>query len=116
MKVEERRESKRLKTNLPVSVLHLGDKKYFGETLTKDISSTGLRINLDLFFPVNSSFLIKLHFPQEDKIVDGTAKIVWCQRISFSDQYQAGLKFSEMNPFSKKWLEEYTFPKENLSE
>ncbi len=112
MEIQERRESKRLKIHLPVSLVHLGTKKYFCETLTKDIGSTGLRINFNIYFPTHNSFLIKLHFPEENKIIDGAANIIWCHRISFSDQYQAGLKFSEINPASEKWLQDYILSKE----
>ena len=113
MDIQERRLARRLKINLPVAYVKAGGEKYFGETLTKDISSTGLRMNLNAFFPANTSFLLKLHFPEFDKIVETVARIVWCQRISFSDQYQVGLKFHEINTFFKKWVEEYILSKES---
>ena len=116
MDISERRYSKRLKVNLPVTFQHLGGLKHFGETVTKDISSTGLRINMDGFFPTKSNFLVKLRFPEVSRIIEGIAKIIWSHRISYSDQYQAGLEFYEMSPVFKKWLEEYIQINETLGQ
>ena len=114
MEIPEKRQSKRLKVNLPVTFENKGIERHFGETATKDISATGLRMNMDAFFPPNSNFLVKLRFPEVNKIVEAMAKIIWSHRISFSDQYQAGLHFTEMNPVFKRWLEEYILINETL--
>ena len=107
MELEERRQSGRLKVNLPVNFEYMGSPRAFGESLTKDISLTGLRMNMDNFFPPNTGFLVKMRFPEVSRIMEGKARIVWSHRISYSDQYQAGLEFSEMSPVFKNWLEEY---------
>lgn len=113
--IPERRLAKRIRVNLPVTFQHLGDHKHFGETVTRDISLTGLRMNMSGFFPPQSSFLIKLHFPEVNRIIEAIAKTVWSQRISFSDQYQTGLQFTEINPVFKKWLDEYIVVNEALA-
>ncbi len=115
MEISEKRQSKRLKINLPISYEYLGRQKDFGETVSKDLSVTGLRMNMTSFFPPNSAFLIRMRFPEVQKIVEGIARTVWSHRISFSDQYQTGLKFHEMSPVSKKWLEEYIQINESLA-
>jgi c-di-GMP-binding flagellar brake protein YcgR len=115
MEISEKRQSKRIKVNLPISYEYLGSQKDFGETVSKDLSVTGLRMNMPSFFPPNSGFLIRLRFPEVQKIVEGIARIVWSHRISFSDQYQTGLQFYEMNPVSKKWLEEYILINETFA-
>jgi len=115
MEISEKRQSRRLKVNIPISYEYLGSQKDFGETLSKDLSLTGLRINMQSFFPPNSSFLIRLRFPEVQKIVEGIARTVWSHRISFSDQYQTGLQFYEMNPVSKKWLDEYILINETFA-
>lgn len=114
MEFPERRQTKRLKTSLPVNFEHLGSSRIFGESTTKDISLTGLRMNMDDFFPSNSTFLLKLRFPEVNKVVEGIARVVWSTRASYSDQYQAGMEFLEMNPVFKKWLEEYILINETL--
>lgn len=116
MEIQERRLSKRLKINLPISFAQLEGEKHFGETLSKDISSAGVRMNTNTSFPVNSNFLVKLRFLDKNVTVEGKAKIVWSNRISFPEQYQAGLEFYEMNPIFKKWIGEYILAKENQSE
>ena len=115
MDIPERRESRRLKANLPVTFERLGSLKQFGDSSTKDISTTGLRMNMEGFSAPTSTFLIKLHFPEVNRILEGSAKIVWSHRISYSDQYQAGLHFTELNPTYKKWLEEYIVINETLA-
>ncbi|OIO36380.1 MAG: hypothetical protein AUJ74_02765 [Candidatus Omnitrophica bacterium CG1_02_44_16] len=115
MEISEKRQSKRLKVNLPISYEYLGNQKDFGETVSKDLSVTGLRMNMPSFFPPNSAFLIRLRFPEVQKIVEGIARTIWSQRISFSDQYQTGLQFREINPVSKKWLEEYILINETFT-
>ena len=114
MEIKERRQSKRLKALLPVSYEQLGEQTAFGETSTKDISLTGLRMNMNQFFATNTSFLIKMHFPEVNKIIEAIAKVAWSHRISYSDQYQAGLQFSEINPVFKNWLQEYIIINELL--
>ncbi|MFB3919547.1 MAG: PilZ domain-containing protein [Candidatus Velamenicoccus archaeovorus] len=107
MNFQEKRQAKRIRVNLPVTYELLGTERLSGKTVSKDLSTTGLRMNMPSFFPSESSFLIKLNFPEVNKIIEGIAKVVWSQRIAFSDHYQAGLHFSELNPYFKKWLQEY---------
>ncbi|MDD5018862.1 MAG: PilZ domain-containing protein [Candidatus Omnitrophica bacterium] len=115
MDFPEKRQARRIRVNLPVTYEHLGIERHPGKTVTRDISLTGLRMNMPSFFPSDCPFLIKLNFTEVNRIIEGIAKIVWSQRISFSDQYQAGLRFSELNPLFKKWLEEYIIVNEALS-
>jgi len=114
METPERRQSKRLKVNLPVSFEHLGTPHVFAETMTKDISVSGLRMNVDGFSLPKTNLLVKLRFPEVNRIVEANAQIVWSQRFPHSDQYQAGLQFSELSPVSKRWLEEYILINETL--
>lgn len=114
MENQERRQSRRLKVILPVIYEQLGEHRQFGESTTKDISTTGLRMNMAHFFPSHTSILVKLRFPEINKVVEALAHVVWSHRISYSDQYQAGLHFSEINPVFKNWLHEYILINELL--
>lgn len=107
MDILEKRLSKRLRANLPVNFEQVTLPKRFGETTTKDISATGLRVNTDNFFAPDSTLFVKLRFPEVNRVIEGQARVVWSHRVSFSDQYQAGLEFNDLNPMFKKWLEEY---------
>jgi len=115
MQKPERRRAKRLRVNLPLAYQHLGQDKDFGETVAKDISTAGMRINAGTFLAPGTDLVVKLRFPEVSKIIEGIAQVVWSQRISFSDQYQAGLRFTEINPVFSKWLEEYVLINEALS-
>ena len=107
MDFPEKRQAQRIRVNLPVSFEQLSGERSAGKTVTRDLSLTGLRMNMPSFFPPDTPFVVKLNFPEVNRIIEGLARVVWSQRIAFSDQYQAGLHFSEINPLFKKWLEEY---------
>lgn len=115
MNIPEKRLSRRLRVNLSVSYQHMGEDRNFGETVAKDISTSGLRLSTASFFHPRSQVLVKIHFPEVNKIIEAMTQVVWSHRISFSDQYQAGLHFSEISPIFKKWLEEYVLINEALS-
>jgi len=115
MATVERRQAKRLRVNLPLSYQHLGRERDFGETVAKDISTTGIRINAEAFLAPGTELLVKLRFPEVSKVIEAIARVVWSLRISFSDHYQAGLCFTEINPVFHKWLEEYILINEALS-
>jgi len=115
METAERRRAKRLRVNLPLAYQHLGQDNDFGETVAKDISTAGMRINADSFQCPGTGFLVKLRFHEVSKVIEAIAEVVWSQRISFSDQYQAGLRFTEISPVFSQWLEEYILINEALS-
>ena len=115
MEILEKRLMRRLRVNLPVSYQNIGEERNFGDTVAKDISTTGLRLNTASFFPPRSNVLVKIQFLEVNKIIEAMTQVVWSHRISFSDQYQAGLHFSEISPIFKKWLEEYILINEALS-
>ncbi len=115
METAEKRLGKRLRVNLPLAYQHLGQDRNFGETVAKDISATGMRINAGSFLSPGTNLLVKLRFPEVSKVIEAIAQVVWSQRISFSDQYQAGLRFTEINPLFRKWMEEYILINEALS-
>lgn len=114
MEIPERRAFKRLIVTLPATYAYFGDQKDFGETVTKDISISGMRMNSDAFFAANTHCAIKLRFPEVNKIIEAMARVVWSHRVSFSDNYQAGLEFYEISPVSKRWLEEYILIHERM--
>jgi len=116
MATAEKRQAKRLRVNLPVAYHHLGQDRNFGETVAKDISAMGMRVNADSFLVPGTDLLVKLRFPEVSKIIEAIAQVVWSQRISFSDQYQAGLRFTEINPLFRNWLEEYILINDALSQ
>lgn len=115
MEKSEKRLSKRLKVNLPVTFDYLGPKRHFGETITRDISPTGVRMNMEAFFAPEASFLLKVSLPEVNRVIEATANVIWSQRISYSDLYQAGFEFKEINPVFKNWLEEYVIVSDALN-
>lgn len=107
METQEKRRSQRIKAGLPISLEHLGITHHYEDEITKDISATGVRVNIDSFFPINSRFLIKMRFPEVNKSIEGLARVAWSGHLNYSNQYEAGLEFVELNPVYRKWIEEY---------
>ncbi len=115
MEIKEKRKANRIKASLPVTFSQTNDQKSFGRTSTRDISLTGMRINTDSFLTPDTSLIVKLHFPEVSRVIEAMARVVWSQRSPYSDQYQAGMEFSEVNPIFKRWLEEYILINTTLS-
>jgi hypothetical protein len=103
----ERRQSERLRVNLPVSFEQFYGLKTKQASLTRDISTSGLRMNVDGYFPLNTQFSFNLDLPEIQKKINGIIQITWAQRISYSDRYQMGLKFCGMLPEEKNVLKDY---------
>lgn len=103
----ERRQSERLKVNLAVSFEQFHGLKTKGESLTRDISTSGLRMNVDGYFTPHTQLSFKLDLPEIKKRLSGIVQIIWSQRISYSDRYQIGLQFFDMLPEEKRSIEDY---------
>ncbi len=114
MEIAEKRLARRLRVHMPVGYESLTADRGLQETIAKDISTTGLRMNTRAFIAPQTHCRVQLRFPEVNKTIETVARVVWSQRISFSDQYQAGLQFIEIAPVQHKWLEEYILINEAL--
>lgn len=79
----------------------------FGSTLTRDISAGGLRINVDKFIPINTDFVVEFGLDRFSNLISAVAKVVWAKRLGFSDNYQLGLEFQEINESCRKSICDY---------
>jgi c-di-GMP-binding flagellar brake protein YcgR len=114
MEIDEKRLARRLRVHMPVAYEPLNSERGFHETIAKDISTTGLRMNTRAFIAPQTHCRVHLTFPEVNKSIETIARVVWSQRISYSDQYQAGFQFTEIAPVQHKWLEEYILINEAL--
>jgi hypothetical protein len=65
-----------------------------GGCLPSDISQGGIRVNLNMFVPLNAELNIQIQLGLE-KVVACSGRVVWIRKVPFSERYQAGLKFLE---------------------
>ena len=105
---EEKRLDKRISVYLPINYDILGtEQKELGSTTSKDLSLRGIKILTEKFFPPGTKFLLKLNLKDIDKMLELMAQSRWSSNIQFSNRYQSGLSFEDLNPQYKKALEEY---------
>jgi len=104
----ERRIAKRIILTEPVRY-QLKDPRHFGGGLSCDISEGGVRITLSEFVPLGSEFSLQINLAN-GRMIEGLARVVWIQKSSIMDRYEAGLEFldpSESNSEISRYIESY---------
>lgn len=101
----ERRRFTRLRSNNTLHYVLKPDGNY-ANTITQDISEGGVRITTHQFIPKLSRMIIQLSL-ETDKVIDITGKVAWSQQVPFSDRYQAGLEFMDVNPKIREDIAKY---------
>lgn len=92
---QEKRSFQRAKCVRPVQ-FQLKDPRFYGGCQSQDLSEGGVQIDLNDFLPLNTEIIVQLQLASE-KIVDCVGRIVWVQKMPFTDRYRAGLRFDETN-------------------
>jgi len=88
---KERRQFNRVMLDEPVRY-QLKDPAQFGGCISCDIGKGGIRININDFIPLNTELALEVQLSSE-QIVDRRGKVVWVEKLRFSDRYQAGIEF-----------------------
>ena len=83
------------------------DTNDFGGCLAYDISEGGIKIAFNDFVPVNTEMILQMKLRNIPKVIDVTGRVVWAQRIPFSDRYQVGLQFTKTDPISQGEIRSY---------
>ncbi len=102
----ERRKFKRTELDVPVRYKFKNSKE-FGSTLSRDISEGGVRLSVDKFVPVNTDVVLELGLGKLSNMINAVAKVAWTNFIPFSDRYQLGLEFYEINCQNQKDISDY---------
>jgi hypothetical protein len=97
---DERRTAQRIRAYRPVRLHHATSPRIV-ETLTKDISSGGIRCLSSSLFPVAAEFNIELVLSMGNGPVSARGKTVWFQTIPQSEQFELGIAFTDI-PFQDK--------------
>jgi len=115
MELEEKRQHKRINISVPINYEFLEtDKKEIGDTLSKDISESGVRASFNKFYPPKTKFLLRINFQDLNKIIETVAEVQWSLNKHFSNNYESGLHFSYVNPTYQNMLREYIQIKETI--
>ena len=110
--VDERRRTPRIKEENKVAITVLSGeeilpKKKINYYLSKDISKTGIRIETNIFLPVNTQIKIEVTLKDPPQMITAFAKVIWIKRFSTNDFCEAGLKFFNTSQDMIQQLEEY---------
>ncbi|MBU2102279.1 MAG: PilZ domain-containing protein [Candidatus Omnitrophica bacterium] len=97
----ERRKYPRVPISFPVECNVLSTAKYF-YTVSKDLSTTGIKILSDHFFSKDKLFKVSINFV--DKVMQLKARVAWCAQSRSPDTYLAGLEFVEVPLLEQKAL------------
>lgn len=89
----EKRQFKRSLLKTPVQFFLKNESQSSGSTAC-DISTDGMRIRVFDFIPMDAELTLQVQL-KNDRCVGLRGRIVWIQRIPFSEYYEAGLKFVE---------------------
>lgn len=102
----ERRLAQRIAVYRPLRIhRHAGQRLV--ETLTKDLSSGGLRCLSPDPIPVASELTIDLVLSDRDEPLRLSARSVWFQNVPNSDQFEIGIAFHDVEPQHKRRLSTY---------
>lgn len=102
----ERRRAPRVRAYRPVR-LHKPPTPGVFETLTKDLSSEGMRCLSPTWFPVSTDLNAEVVLSDGDEPISVTGRAIWCRMVPHSDQFEVGLSFQGMSERNKRRLSAY---------
>jgi hypothetical protein len=110
--MDERRRTSRIKEENKVTITVISGeenlpKKIINWYLSKDISKSGIRIQTNIFLPVNTQLKIEVTLKDPHRMITAFAKVIWIKRFSSNDFCEAGLKFFNTTNEMIQQLEDY---------
>ena len=103
----ERRRAPRVHCVLPLQISAEGKPPKLIETLTKDISVSGLRCLSPTSAPSNSKVSLEITLGKGERPFSLNARVVWFQSVPNSRQYYLGLAFDDLTEVSTRRLSRY---------
>lgn len=100
----DKRQAQRFRMHLPVTYKVIAGSD-FAKTVTRDISNTGLKFISEGFIAPLTEVALQINL--FSKMLTPTAKVVWSERIPYSDRYYSGLQFNKFNPEETRYLKDY---------
>ncbi len=105
----ERRKFDRVKTHVPVKYRTLrGNAGGVGSSsLTKNLSSGGIRFRTSEFISMACRLILELDIPMFTKPVKAISKVAWIKKSPSGNDYEIGNQFLEMSKQDKELISEY---------
>ncbi len=108
----EKRRAERLEqeNEITIKIVSKGrlspDKKIIYH-ISKDISSSGTRIQANAFLPVDTLLKIQLTLKQPPRMVTALGKVKWVRSLYADESFEAGLEFVDTSSETIELLAEY---------
>lgn len=110
--MSEQRRAKRIKEETKVTIQliptdRLTPNKKISYHLTKDISSTGLRILANTFLPINSILKIDLSLTKPPRLISAFGKVRWIKSRYADELFEMGIEFVDTPQENIRILKEH---------
>ena len=110
--VLDKRKSKRLTQENEITIKIVPKEKLPSDKKTiyhisKDISSSGVRIQSNVFLPVNTLIKIQLNLKAPPRMVTALGKVKWIRSLYGDESYEAGLEFVDTSSETIQLLAEH---------
>ncbi len=92
---QEGRRSLRTDLCFDVELRSLGGSNFSCRGVTKDLSTTGMKVFTSRQLAKGDEFYFRLYLPEESWPLTGEAKVVWCEAVK--DGFEHGLIFTKMS-------------------
>ena len=102
----DRRERPRASCVLPVRLMPLGERTII-ETLTKNVSTGGVKCISSIERPVGTRMSVELDLGDRREPVRARGLVSWFGMVPDSDQFFIGITFTELEPDDRRHLSGY---------
>ncbi|NQT90327.1 MAG: PilZ domain-containing protein [Candidatus Omnitrophica bacterium] len=103
--VKERRRFPRVGARVPLQFKDIQRTiETYSGTLTKDISTGGVRFTSNEFLSIFTRLLVEASVPSFSRPIKAISKVAWIRKIPRSSQYDVGVQFMDMTEEDKKQL------------
>ncbi len=75
--------------------------------ISKDISSTGARIQSNVFLPVDTLLKIQMILKDPPRLIEALGKVMWIRSLYADESFEAGLEFIDTSSDSIKLMSEH---------
>ena len=108
----DKRKSKRLTQENEITIKIISKEKLPPDKKTiyhisKDISSSGARIQANVFLPVDTLIKIQLNLKDPPRMVTALGKVKWIRSLYGDESYEAGLEFVDTSSETIKLLADH---------
>ena len=119
--MDERRRTPRIKEENKVTITVISAEKNLPEKkinyyLSKDISTSGIRIQTNIFLHVNTQLKLEVTLKHSSQMITAFAKVIWVKSFSNVGFYEAGLEFFNTSSEMIQQLEDYILRKQKSNE